>query len=109
MRINFLVALGVGQAVLGFCSLQGLTGTHGFYLVCAQRSGHWAGGPECVSSGGVAFSVCPFKSETWAAVGQRTQRYYRVSASPHTLINSPHPYPPNQQQGSWRAGKVKPP
>lgn len=36
MRINFLVALGVGQAVLGFCSLQGLTGTWILPGVCPE-------------------------------------------------------------------------
>lgn len=31
----------------------------------------------------------PFKSETWAAVCQRTQQCYQVSARLHTLISSP--------------------
>lgn len=42
----------------------------------------------------------PFKSETWAAVCQRTQQCYQVSARLHTLISRPPP-PAGQLLGLW--------
>lgn len=107
MSVNFLVALEVGGGGVRFLQAARAEDADVGSAWCVPRDRALGRGAQARELRLRGFQCLPFKSKPWAAVCQRTQRCYQVSASLHTLINSPHPYHPNQQWGSCWTCKIK--